>query len=355
MKAGIAGAGLVGRLLALQLLKKGWDVTLFDRDHYQGTLSCAMAAAGMLTPIAEVENSDHTIMALGQRSLQRWPEIIREVNRPVYFQQTGSLLLAHRQDEAELERIIRLINTKLLIEPAFSEKPYQPLQQNDILQLEPELSTFYSGLYLPIEGQIANDELMNALQHTLLENGVTWHIQQTVHDVKPGKIILEQDSPLFDMAFDCRGLGAKTNFSDLRGIRGETIWCHAPDVNISRPIRLLHPRYRLYIVPRPNQHYIIGSSEIESEDLSPISVRSTLEFLSAAYSLHKGFAEARILQTRVNCRPVLPDNLPRIKYTDGFMAINGLYRHGFLIAPALIDDALQRLATREEMHANHYA
>ena len=55
---------------------------------------------------------------------------------------------------------------------------------------------------------------------------------------------------------------------------------------------------------------MIGATEIESEDLSPASVRSTLELLSAAYAVHPGFAEARILELSVQCRPALPDNLP---------------------------------------------
>lgn len=143
----------------------------------------------------------------------------------------------------------------------------------------------------------------------------------------------------FDVVCDCRGLGARDLFPDLRGVRGELIYLHAPEVEIIRPIRLIHPRYRLYIVPRPNNVYIIGASEIESEEMSPISVRTTLELLSAAYSVHPGFAEARITGSSVNCRPAFSDNLPRISYREGLLSINGLYRHGFLLAPILAEGA----------------
>jgi len=123
----------------------------------------------------------------------------------------------------------------------------------------------------------------------------------------------------------------------------------------------MHPRYKLYVVPRGNSHkeidpksfgecgfsqeegyrrYIIGATEIESEDLSSISVRSSLELLSALYALHPNFGEARVVNSRTNCRPAFKDNLPRIENTRGLTRINGLYRHGYLLAPAIVERAL---------------
>ena len=65
-------------------------------------------------------------------------------------------------------------------------------------------------------------------------------------------------------------------------------------------------------------------------------MRSALELLSAAYAVHSGFAEARIIEIASQCRPALPDNLPAIRAPrPGLLQINGLYRHGFLLAPAL--------------------
>ena len=103
---------------------------------------------------------------------------------------------------------------------------------------------------------------------------------------------------------------------------------------------MLHPRYKIYIVPRPNDRYIIGATEIESEDMSPMSVRSSLELLSAVYSMHSGFSEARIVNSVTNCRPALRDNLPKIEQSDKMTCINGLYRHGYLLAPAVVEEAL---------------
>ena len=71
-------------------------------------------------------------------------------------------------------------------------------------------------------------------------------------------------------------------------------------------------------------------------------MRSTLELLSAAYSVHSGFAEARVLEIATQLRPTLPDNLPALRWLGPrSLQINGLYRHGFLIAPAMLDAALE--------------
>jgi glycine oxidase len=117
---------------------------------------------------------------------------------------------------------------------------------------------------------------------------------------------------------------------------------HAPEVKLKRPTRLIHPRYPIYIAPKENDVYVVGATEIESDDLSPTSVRSAMELLSAVYTVHSGFAEARILEMSTQCRPTLKDNLPEIRISKpGLMLINGLYRHGFLIAPAVLDCAIE--------------
>ena len=117
----------------------------------------------------------------------------------------------------------------------------------------------------------------------------------------------------------------------------------APGVTLRRPIRLLHPRYRVYLVPRAPDLVVVGASEIESEDRSPVSVRTTVELLAAAHSVIPELAEARIVHSETNLRPALPDNLPRVEARDGLVRINGLFRHGWLIAPALVEQALETI------------
>lgn len=331
--AGIAGAGLAGRMLAWQLLQRGWQVTLFDADTREARQSCSYTGAGMLAPYCELETAEPIIAELGARSLELWPEIIDSLPQPVFFQQNGSLVVSHPRDHGAFADFATRVR-RALPDPA----QMCEVRNRELRALEPQLAEQVSrGLYFPGEGQVDNRELLLALATGLSE--VTWHSETPVPEVRPGKILGQR----FDWTFDCRGLGARDHFSELRGVRGELVHVIAPDVTLERPIRVMHPRYPLYVVPRRDHRFVIGATSIECDDKGPITVRGTLELLSAAYAIHPGFAEARLVDTSVNCRPAFSDNLPRLEVSDGLARINGLYRHGFLLTPALIEQLLAQL------------
>lgn len=336
MKAGIAGGGIMGRLIAFFLSHAGWDVTLFDQSILK---NCSMAAAGLLTPVAELEKNELIIFQLGAEALNvHWPYILNKLPNQIYFQQSGSLLLSHPRDHSGLAHFIHLISSKL-----GHHDFYHRLNHDDICHLEPDAAKFSSGIYFANEGHIDSQQLMRVLKDYLIKRAIKWVENCIVSTVNAGEIISTNKTHKFDFVFDCRGLGAKTEFDDLRSVRGELIWLQAPDMVITRPIRFLHPRYSLYIVPRSNHIYLIGASEIESDDASNISVRTTLELLTATYYFNSKFSEARIIKTVTQCRPTLSNHLPRINYSDGLVRINGLYRHGFLIAPTLAHDIVNWL------------
>ena len=340
----------MGRLLACELARTGHGVTLFDAGTADGNLSAARVAAAMLAPLAESAISEPPIVRMGQYGLTRWPQLLANLPAPVFFQQEGTLILWHRQDAGEATRFTRqLEKTHLTVDhlPAA-----QTIQAAQITQLEPSLGNrFAQALYLPQEGQLDNRGLLNALllQMAHLQVEMHWNSPRQPADFSIGP------ADAFQWLFDCRGLGGRPQLPSLRGVRGEVARVHAPEVKISRPVRLIHPRYPLYIAPKPDDLYVIGATEIESEDLSAASVRSTLELLSAAYSVHSGFAEARILEFNTQVRPALPDNLPTIQFASPRnLQINGLYRHGFLIAPALLDVVMQIVTTGQAQLADNF-
>jgi glycine oxidase len=333
----VLGAGLMGRLLAVQLARAGHQVELFDAGGPQAEGSAARVAAAMLAPLAESAVTETSVVQMGLHALARWPALIAQLDHPVFFQQEGSLVLWHRQDAAEAARFAHQLNTMRGNVPKLPAM--QSLDAAGVARLEPALgSRFVQGLYLPGEGQLDNRQLLAALLHQLekLKVALHWHSPRNLGDFDPGR----PGQP--DWVFDCRGLGARGQWPDLRGVRGEIIRVHAPEVALTRPIRLMHPRYPLYIVPKQDHLFVIGATEIESDDLSPASVRSTLELLSAAYTVHSGFAEARIVEIATQCRPALPDNLPAVRALGPrVLQINGLFRHGFMIAPALLDVVME--------------
>ena len=104
---------------------------------------------------------------------------------------------------------------------------------------------------------------------------------------------------------------------DLRGVKGEMLVVRCRDVALSRPVRLLHPRFPLYIVPRGEHLFMVGATMIESDDRGRVTARSLVELLNAAYALHPAFAEAEIIELGCDARPAFPDNLPRIRRHGG--------------------------------------
>jgi len=333
----VLGAGLMGRLLAWQLARAGHRVTLHEAGGADAQGSPARIAAAMLAPLAESAITEPSVVEMGRYALTRWPQLLAQLSQPVFFQQAGTLILWHRQDAAEAQRFAGLLRATSARVPALPQ--LQPLDAAGVRALEPTLeSRFAQGLYLPGEGQLDNRQLLAALLHELQALGVTlhWNSPRAPQDFQPG----QPQQP--DWVFDCRGLGAVAEWGQLRGIRGEVARIHAPGVTLSRPTRLIHPRYPIYIAPKEEHVFVIGATEIESNDLSPPSVRSTLELLSAAYAVHPGFAEARILEIASQCRPTLPDNLPALRQLGPrTLQINGLYRHGFMISPAVLDAVLE--------------
>lgn len=332
MRVAIAGAGLMGRLLGWRLTEAGHDVTLYERAKRGRPESAAHVAAAMLAPMSELPDSDPAVLEMGLTGLAVWRRWLAGLAVPHGFD--GAIAVAHRADEALLARFERVLRAR-------SPELPRRLDRAALDELEPDLAlTFASGLLLPCEGWIDNRALLEALESRCGD----------IHYGKPA--ILDDGDALwtrrranFDVFLDCRGADASE--PGLRGVRGEVVRLRAPEVSLQRPIRLMHPRYQLYVAPRANHEYIVGATQIESDSRAPVTVRSALELLSAAFSLHTGFAEAEILSLDVGLRAAFDDNVPQVRWRGGILRVNGLYRHGFLAAPAIVESAIRQIEQLE--------
>ena len=334
VRVAVAGAGLAGRLLAWRLAAGGAEVTLFEQGGRDGTAAAGHTAAGLLAPWSERPSSEPEVFELGVRALRDWPPLLEHLRADSGIDVTlctgGSLLVAHKADAPHLDRLERAVRRHVGRDPAV-----RALTRDELASLEPSLAErFDRALWMEPEMAIANDALFAALLTALEQYGATLHFERPVSRMGSGW--LEAGERLtFDWVVDCRGIGARDEIDGLRGVRGEVVRVRAPEVELSRPVRLLHPRYPLYVVPRPGGRFVLGATEIESESRSGVTVRSALELLSALFSLHPGFAEAEIEALVANLRPAFGHHLPRLEISDGLVRINGLYRHGFLLAPEM--------------------
>ncbi len=312
----ILGFGLMGRLCALELYKET-ELSIYEKGSLTGEQSAGFVAAAMLAPLAESVACERDLSEQGLAAISLWQKVISQLDKPVFFQQQGSLVVAHAQDKGDLHSFGQRIKS-------IEQHQAITVTKHEIGQLEPELAgRFQQGFYLPCEGQLDNRQFYEASFAQLQGTDVSFYENC---DAQP-------NLSRFDCVLDCRGLGAKNVLAQLRGVRGEVIRLHAPEVNLKRPIRLMHPRYPIYIVPKPNHEFVIGATEIESQSMRSMTLRSAMELLSAAYTVHSGFAEAEIIEMSAGLRPSLPDNRPVINCDGNVVRINGLYRHGYLLAP----------------------
>ncbi|WP_170564146.1 FAD-dependent oxidoreductase [Ruegeria atlantica] len=298
----IIGAGVAGLAVASELVSRGAKVRVFDPGGHPGPHGCSWWAGGMLAPWCEYENAEEPVLRLGQTAIDWWA-------KRTQIHRRGTLVVANQRDLPDLRRFARRTD-------GFSE-----IDGKEISCLEPELHNFGRGLYFDAEAHLDPRQALLDLARQLQEDGVVFHKKRA-----PAQL---------DSAIDCRGLHARDHLTDLRGVKGEMLVIRCPDVTLTRPVRLLHPRMPLYIVPRGDGVYMLGATMVESEDSSRITARSMLELLSAAYALNPAFGEAEILEIGVDLRPAFPDNLPRIRRLGRTIFANGLYRHGYLLAPAL--------------------
>jgi glycine oxidase len=304
----VIGAGIAGAWQALLFAQAGRQVTLHERSSAAMLQSTSHWAGGMLAPWCEAEGAEPVVVRLGLRSLDLWREYLPET--PF----NGSLVMAHPRDRADFDRFAKMTSG------------HRRVDAEAIRELEPSLEgRFRDGLFYPDEGHVEPRRVLPQLHAQIEEAGGAVRFNS---DVKPD----DADG----IVIDCRGLFARDIEPQLRGVKGEMVIVETSEIEFTRPVRLIHPRLPLYIIPRAEHQFMIGATSIEAEDRG-VSVRSALELLSAAYAVHPAFAEARIVEFGAGLRPAFPDNLPRIAVNGDKIAVNGLYRHGFLLAPALAE------------------
>lgn len=327
LNVAVIGAGVVGLACATELLARGARVTIHERGPRIGAEACSWYAGGMLAPWCEGESAEEPVIRLGQQAADWWERHAGGVVR------NGTLVVAPSRDRSELRR--------------FGQRTghFEEIGGEVIAGLEPDLAGRFSrGLFFAGEAHLDPRKTIAVLAGRLVAAGAVLHFDSAVEPA-------DLDA---DIVLDCRGLAARDVLPDLRGVKGEMLLLRSDDIRLSRPVRLLHPRIPLYIVPRADGLFMVGATMIESGERRRISARAMLELLGAAYALHPAFAEAEVVEIGTDARPAFPENLPRLTRRGRVIHVNGLYRHGFLLSPAMArmaaEAALNPQATPEMLH-----
>lgn len=305
MRIEVIGAGVAGLLAAFELARRGAHVELVEREKAPG-LGCSRFAGGMIAPWCELQSAEPIVARLGAEALKFWTEDI-----PVATVK-GSLVVAPSRERGEL------------IDFSRRTENFEALDAAALASLEPDLAGRFDGaLYFAKEAHLDPRAAMAAATQELARMAnVTLRFGASAQGG-------------FDWTFDCRGFCARDPLTALRGVKGEMLTLRSEELNLTRPVRLLHPRRPVYVVPRGDGLYMIGATMIENEERSRVTARSVVELINSAYAIHPAFAEAEVVEMGSDVRPAFPDNLPRLIRRGKTLYINGLYRHGFLLAPAL--------------------
>jgi glycine oxidase len=313
----VRGAGILGLWQALTLARAGHRIRLIEQSATPFATSASRLAGAMLPPGCESEALP-AVRDLGEAGLALW--------RATYpgLVNAGSLVVAAPRDQAEMDRFER------------ATRPPETLDGTGLAALEPDLAGRFSrAFYFPDEAHMTTPDAMDFLLEAVRKAGVTITFGTT-------------DAPGSDVVVDCRGMAAAPDLPKLRGVRGERLLIRSREIRLGRPVRLLHPRHPLYVVPWTEHRYVVGATVIESEEAGPVTVRSALELLATAYALHPAFGEAEMLDAAAGVRPAFPDNLPRAIVRDGGhrILVNGAFRNGFLLAPVLAEAVAAYLANQ---------
>jgi glycine oxidase len=316
----IVGAGITGLWQALTLARAGFDVSLNDISEAPFANAASRFAGAMLAPFCEAEAAEAIVSEQGLRSIALWNNHYAETRN------NGSLVVAAARDLAELSRFARATTGHRWLDAA------------EIAALEPALEgRFGRALFYPGEAHVEPRRAMSALLEAARAAGcrTLFGKEHGAPPAPPGE---------GEWLIDCRGIAAAADLPGLRGVRGEMLVIETEEVALGRPVRFLHPRIPFYIVPWRDGRFMIGATVIESGEGGAVSVRSALELLGVAYALHPAFGEAKIIELGAGVRPAFADNLPRIIRRGRIIHVNGLYRHGFLLAPVLAQTVLRVVA-----------
>lgn len=321
MNVSIIGAGVAGLTCACELVDQGASVILYEQADAIGNNACSWYAGGMLAPWCESESAEKWVLDHGMASIDWWDQHTSNLRR------NGSLVLSMQRDKRDIQRYARLTENHRWLDGA------------EIDQIEPDLSgRFERGLFYPDEAHLDARQALQQLVDYLSSKDVDIQFEQTIS-------ANDCDS---DYVIDCRGYGARHELPGLRGVKGEMLILKSNDITLSRAVRLVHPRTPVYIVPREDGLFMLGATMIENDERHRISARSMLELLSAAYALHPAFGEAEIAEIGVDVRPTFSNNLPQLHRNKNTLYINGLYRHGFLLGPAIAKLAAQAISSESK-------
>jgi glycine oxidase len=316
MRVRILGAGIIGSSCADELVRRGHEVELVDPDPAHGA---SYAAAGMLSPCAEVWHGEEALLHLGRRSLALWPEYAARLG--VRLHTAGTLVVgSDHGDLQQVERQCRLLRGRGI--------EFSLLERRELRRREPMLGPRVSG------GAWLRDD------HSVDPRGVLTALLARV------PVVAETSAPC-DVTVVATGARLPKPFGHLvRGVRGEIVRARSDHLP-GHTIRGWVHGEPVYVVPRASGEVVIGATT-EEHDTAPVAtIGGVARLLQAARELVPGLDRAEFTEAIARDRPCTKDNLPLVGPSgeDGVVLAAGHFRHGVLLAPLTAHLVAEHLET----------
>jgi len=334
--AAIAGGGVIGGAIALELARAGLRVAVFDRQ--QAGQEASWASAGILSPAPE--NPGMVAMVpLGKASLALYPEFVGWVEeisgKNTGFRPKGTLEALFSHDtKAELSTIIALHHGLGL--------KAEPLRAEDARELEPALSEeVEAAVFRPEEGSVDNRTLTAAILKAAERSGAEIFSGDGAKAIwrdgdRCAGLVLQNEKVEAKWTIIAAGCFSATiegiaPYVPVRPAKGQMAALRADDLKMERVLW----SETIYLVPR-NDGRILAGATLEYAGFDKRTTAGGIEkILSAAIDLAPGLANARLEETWAGLRPDSPDHLPILGPTDvdGLLIATGHFRSGILLAP----------------------
>ena len=337
----IVGGGVIGLAVARALALRGIrDVLLIERNSLGAEASSA--AAGMLAPQAEA-NRAHEFFYLTCQSRDMYPEfavaLLAETGIDIELETTGTLYLAFTEHDAEELQKRYDWQTKAGL-------PIEKLNAAAARQLEPAINEdVRSALKFPLDSQVENRRLLNALAATTQRLGVRIETGTAVTSLKVerdritgietsrGFISTEAVVIAGGAWSSLLGAGARA-LPDLRikPVRGQML-CFQPQLPLARHV-IYSPRG--YVVPRRDGRLLAGSTSEHAGFEKQVTAAGVQSILAAALEISPRIASLPLTDSWAGLRPRAADTLPVLgpcAEIAGVYYATGHYRNGILLAP----------------------
>ena len=332
----IAGGGLIGASIALDLARAGLGVGLFDRQ--EPGLEASWAGAGILSPAPEGA-AMIALVPLGKASMAIYPEfvgMVEEVSgRSAGYRPKGTLqALFSRDAREELSTVIALHHGLGL--------KAEPLSAEDARALEPSLSEdLEAGVLRPEEASVDNRALTQAVLEAARRSGVQFFSASGAEAIwrEGGRCLglnlknekVEAHWTVIAAGCFSANIQGVAAYAPVRPAKGQMVALRADDLKIERVLW----SEKIYLVPR-NDGRILAGATVEYTGFEKVLTAGGLEkILAGAIELSPGLAGSRVEESWAGLRPDSPDHLPILGPTDidGLLIATGHFRGGILLTP----------------------